>query len=52
MSKSGFSCLAVMFSIVLIGLSLTGAIKSWSTIMQREREAELLFTGGSDQVRD
>jgi type II secretory pathway pseudopilin PulG len=45
----GFTYLAVMFSIVLIGLSLTGAVQQWKTIMKREREAELLFRG--DQIR-
>lgn len=44
-SASGFTYLAVMFSIVLVGLSVTGAVKQWKTIMQREREAELLFRG-------
>jgi len=38
----GFTYLAVMFSVVLIGLSLTGAVQQWKTIMQREKEAELL----------
>lgn len=46
---SGFTYLAVMFSIVLIGLSLTGAVKQWKVIMQREKEAELLFRG--DQIK-
>jgi type II secretory pathway pseudopilin PulG len=45
----GFTYLAVMFSVVLIGLSLTGAVQQWKTIMQREKEAELLFRG--DQIR-
>jgi type II secretory pathway pseudopilin PulG len=48
-SVNGFTFLAVMFSIVLIGLSLTGAVQQWKTIMKREREAELLFRG--DQIR-
>jgi type II secretory pathway pseudopilin PulG len=49
-NSSGFTYLAVMFSIVLIGLSLTGAVQQWKTIMQREKEAELLFRG--DQIKD
>lgn len=48
-SVNGFTSLAVMFSIVLIGLSLTGAVQQWKTIMKRGREAELLFRG--DQIR-
>jgi type II secretory pathway pseudopilin PulG len=48
-SVKGFTFLAVMFAIVLIGLSLTGAVQQWKTIMKREREAELLFRG--DQIR-
>jgi hypothetical protein len=38
-----------MFSIVLVGLSVTSAVKQWKTVMKREREAELLFRG--DQIR-
>ena len=38
-----------MFSVVLIGLTLTGAVQQWSTVMKREREVELLFRG--DQIR-
>ncbi len=48
-SVNGFTFLAVMFAIVLIGLSLTGAVQQWKTIMKRERETELLFRG--DQIR-
>ncbi len=48
-SVNGFTFLAVMFAIVLIGLSLTGAVQQWKTIMKREKEAELLFRG--DQIR-
>jgi hypothetical protein len=39
----------VLFAIVLVGLSMMGANKQWKTMMQREREAELLFRG--DQYR-
>jgi type II secretory pathway pseudopilin PulG len=47
--QTGFTYLIVMFSIVLIGLSLMAAVQQWTTIMKREREAELLFRG--DQIR-
>jgi type II secretory pathway pseudopilin PulG len=48
-SVNGFTFLAVMFAIVLIGLSISGAVQQWKTIMKREKEAELLFRG--DQIR-
>lgn len=44
-SQSGFSYLFALFAIVLVGLSMMGANKQWKTMMQREREAELLFRG-------
>jgi type II secretory pathway pseudopilin PulG len=44
-SQSGFSYLFVLFALVLVGLSMMGANKQWTTMMQREREAELLFRG-------
>jgi hypothetical protein len=37
--------LFVLFAVVLVGLSIMGANKQWTTIMQREREAELLYRG-------
>ncbi len=45
----GFSYLFALFAIVLVGLSMMGANAQWKTMMQREREAELLFRG--DQYR-
>ena len=48
-AQSGFSLLFVLFAIVLVGLSMMGANKQWTTMMKREREAELLFRG--DQYR-
>lgn len=44
-AQSGFSYLFALFAIVLVGLSMMGANKQWTTMMQREREAELLFRG-------
>src|SRR5574341_367910 len=44
-SNHGFSYLFVLFAVVLVGLSLMGANKQWTTMMQREREAELLYRG-------
>lgn len=49
LAQSGFSFLFVLFAIVLVGLSMMGANKQWTTMMQREREAELLYRG--DQYR-
>jgi type II secretory pathway pseudopilin PulG len=43
--QSGFSLLFVLFALVLVGLSMMGANKQWTTMMKREREAELLFRG-------
>jgi hypothetical protein len=43
--NQGFSYLFALFAIVLMGLSMMGANKQWKTMMQREREAELLFRG-------
>ncbi len=44
-AQRGFSYLFALFAIVLVGLSMMGANKQWKTMMQREREAELLFRG-------
>ena len=48
-AQDGFSYLFALFAIVLVGLSMMGANLQWKTMMQREREAELLFRG--DQYR-
>ncbi len=47
--ERGFSYLFALFAIVLVGLSMMGANAQWKTMMQREREVELLFRG--DQYR-
>lgn len=41
----GFSYLMLMFSIVLIGIITTAAVKQWKTLVQRELEADLLAKG-------
>jgi type II secretory pathway pseudopilin PulG len=48
-AQGGFSYLFALFAIVLVGLSMMGANAQWKTMMQREREVELLFRG--DQYR-
>jgi hypothetical protein len=44
-SNEGFSFLFVLFAIVVVGLTMMGANQQWTTMMKREREAELLFRG-------
>ena len=48
-AQGGFSYLFALFAVVLVGLSMMGANAQWKTMMQREREAELLYRG--DQYR-
>lgn len=44
-SPGGFTYVALLAAIVIIGIVLSSAGKYWSTVMQREKEAELLFRG-------
>ncbi len=48
-NTSGFTYLALLAAIVIIGIILGGAGKYWSNVMLREKEEELLFRG--DQYR-
>ncbi len=41
----GVTYLMLMFSIVIIGISVTAAAKQWKTMVQREMEADLLARG-------
>lgn len=41
----GFTYIAVLFSVAVIGFGLSRAAVLWSTERQREREAELIWTG-------
>ncbi len=43
--NSGFTYVALLAAIVIVGISMGAAGKYWSFIMQREREVELLFRG-------
>lgn len=43
--QKGFTFLAVMFSIVLIGIIIGTAARQLATVAKREKEAELLFRG-------
>jgi type II secretory pathway pseudopilin PulG len=44
-NRHGATYLFLMLAIVLMGLALTVAAKQWKTMVQREKEAELLFRG-------
>jgi type II secretory pathway pseudopilin PulG len=48
-NRRGFTFLAVLFLIVLIGTGSRVAAKRWKTAVQREKEAELLFRGQAIQ---
>ena len=43
--QSGFTYLALLAAIVIIGISLGSAGKYWQNVMMREKEEELLFRG-------
>lgn len=49
-SKTGFTYIAALVMVVIIGIMLGQAAQVWTTTMQREREAELIFRG--TQYRD
>jgi len=44
-NQNGFTFLAALMIVVIMGLMLGLAAQPWKTIMQREREQELLFRG-------
>jgi type II secretory pathway pseudopilin PulG len=48
-SQAGFTYLALLFAIAIIGITLASVGVVWSTEARREREAQLLFVG--DQYR-
>lgn len=45
----GFTYLGALIIVVILSISLTAASKYWSTVVQREREKELIFRG--DKIR-
>jgi type II secretory pathway pseudopilin PulG len=45
MRRGGFTYIALLAAIVIIGISLAAAGKYWSNVLQREKEEELLFRG-------
>lgn len=48
-TEAGFTYLAVLAAVVVTGIALSGAGQYWRILMQRDREAELLFRG--DRIR-
>ena len=49
-SSAGFTYIAALVMVVITGIMLSVGAQSWTMMMQREREAELLYRG--TQVRD
>lgn len=49
-SSEGFTYIAALMLIVIMGIMLGAAAKTWTMTMKRERETELLFRGA--QIRD
>jgi len=46
MRDRGFTYIALLAAIIIIGISLGAAGKYWQNVMMREKEKELLFRGG------
>ena len=44
-NSPGYVLFGVLIGITLMGIGLTAAVTLWSRVVQREREAELLFRG-------
>ena len=44
-NRNGFTYIALLAAIVIIGITLGSAAKSWQNVAQREKEEELLFRG-------
>ena len=49
-SDAGFTYIAVLIMIVIMGIMMGAVGQSWRTVMKREREEELFFRAG--QIRD
>jgi type II secretory pathway pseudopilin PulG len=48
-AERGFTYLAMLLAVAVVGIGLAAAGQSWSTAAQRDKEQELLFAG--DQFR-
>jgi type II secretory pathway pseudopilin PulG len=46
----GFTYIALLAAIVIIGISMSAAGKYWTSVVAREKEEELLFRGGQYQA--
>ena len=49
-SHNGFSYIGVLMAVAIVAVAMTAANRYWSTLVQREREAELLFRGHQIQT--
>jgi type II secretory pathway pseudopilin PulG len=49
-NSSGFTYIALLAAIVIIGITLGSAAKSWQNVAQREKEEELLFRGNQYRI--
>ena len=45
-AQRGFTYLALLLAVAVLGIGLAAVGELWSTVAQREKEAELLFAGG------
>ena len=43
--SSGFTYIGILLAVAILSISLAAASTLWSTVVQRDREAELLFVG-------
>ena len=50
LNQKGITYLILMLSIVMLGIFMGVASRQWKVVMQREKEAELLFRG--DEIKD
>lgn len=48
-ASAGFTYITALVFVVIIGITLTTAGSVWTTVLQKEREQELLFAG--DQIK-
>jgi type II secretory pathway pseudopilin PulG len=49
-ASNGFTYIAMLVTVAVLGIGLAGTAEVWSLAVQREKEAELLFAG--NQYRD
>lgn len=49
-AQAGFSYIGVLLAVAIVGIAMTAANRYWSTLLQREKETELLYRG--NQIRE